>query len=66
LSSIFNNDQTEALSRKSTRFMKWSNPTICKAFKIKFSCGNNGYEEVLKQKIPITFSKNSKEEDYRC
>jgi len=53
LNSIFNNDQTEALSRKSTRFMKWSNPTICKALKIKFSCGNNGYEEVLKQKIPL-------------
>ena len=46
LKSIFNNDQIEALSRKSTKFMKWSNPTICKALKIKFSCGNNGYEEM--------------------
>ncbi|CAI6373266.1 unnamed protein product [Macrosiphum euphorbiae] len=53
LKSIFNNDQIEALSRKSTKFMKWSNPTICKALKIKFSCGNNGYEEMLKQKIPL-------------
>jgi len=37
--------------------MKWSNLTICKALKIKFSCGNNGYEKMSKQKIPLLFQK---------
>lgn len=53
LNSVFNSNQIEALSRKSTKFMKWSHPTIVKALKLKFSCGNNGYEEILKQKIPL-------------
>lgn len=53
LNSVFNSNQIEVLSRKSTRFMKWSHPTIVKALKLKFSCGSNGYEEILKQKIPL-------------
>lgn len=53
LNFIFNTDQIQALNRRSTKFMKWSNSTITKALKLKFSCGNNGYEELIKQKIPL-------------
>jgi len=53
LSSIFNNDQMKALSRKSTIFMKWTNETVKKALKLKFACGNNGYNEILLQNIPL-------------
>lgn len=53
LYSIFSHDQVNALKRKSTKFMKWSNVTVQKALKLKFSCGSNGYEELLKQQIPL-------------
>lgn len=53
LSLIFNNDQMKALSKKSTMFMKWSNETVKKALKLKFACGNNGYNEILSQNIPL-------------
>lgn len=53
LKSILNPDQIEALKRKSTRGMKWSNSTLKKALKLKFSCGNSGYEEILKQNTPL-------------
>lgn len=53
LHSVFNKDQIKALEKKSTKFMKWSNVTVMKALKFKFSCGNNGYEEILKQKTPL-------------
>ncbi|XP_025409640.1 THAP domain-containing protein 1-like isoform X2 [Sipha flava] len=53
LNSVFNIDQINALNRNSTKFMKWSNSTVMKALKLKFSCGNNGYEELLKQNIPL-------------
>jgi len=53
LNSVFNIDQINALNRKSTKFMKWSNSTVMKALKLKFSRGNNGYEELLKPNIPL-------------
>jgi hypothetical protein len=53
LYSIFSNDQVNALKRKSTKFMKWSNTTVKKALNLKFSCGANGYRELQKQKIPL-------------
>ena len=31
----------------------WDNDTVKKALKIKFSCGNNGYEELISQNIPL-------------
>jgi hypothetical protein len=42
LYSIFPNDQVNALKRKSTKYMKWSNTTVKKALKLKFSCGSKG------------------------
>jgi hypothetical protein len=53
LYSIFSNDQVNALKRRSTKFMKWSNTTVKKALKLKFSCGSKGYRELQKQKIPL-------------
>lgn len=41
------------LRHGSRKFVKWSNATIKKALKLKFACGNNGYDEILKQKIPL-------------
>lgn len=53
---MFNKDQLIALEKrdaaKSTKFMKWSDDTIVKAFRLKFACGTSGYEELLKQKLP--------------
>nr|CAI5855990.1 unnamed protein product [Callosobruchus analis] len=53
---LFNSDQVKALEKKSgksTRYMKWSNETITKSVRLKFSCGNNGYTELLKQGYPF-------------
>lgn len=54
---LFNKDQFMALKkkqdRKSTKFMKWSNKTVTNALKLKFSCGNNGYKELLQQGFPL-------------
>lgn len=58
---VFNEDQIAALQRKtmskSTKFMKWSDPTIFKALRLKFTCGADGYEELLKQNIPLPSEK---------
>lgn len=35
------------------KFVTWSNATSIKAFKIKFSCGTSGYQELLKQGYPL-------------
>ena len=57
LQKLFNKDQLLALKKKqdkkSTKFMKWSNETITNALKLKFSCGNNGYKELLQQGFPL-------------
>lgn len=57
LLGIFNSDQVRALKRKqnkkSTKLMKWSNDTITRSLRLKFSCGNNGYTELLNQGYPL-------------
>lgn len=53
LKQIFNDDQIEALERRSSRGHKWSNDTIKKALRLKFSCGSSGYQELLKEKLPL-------------
>lgn len=58
---IFNADQIAALQRrtisKSTKFLKWSDATISRALRLKFTCGSDGYEELLKQNIPLPSEK---------
>lgn len=34
-------------------YHKWGMNTVQKALSLKFACGNNGYEELLKNKIPL-------------
>ena len=52
MKKIFSNDQIQALKRK-TRYRVWSNETVEKALRLKFSCGTSGYAEILKQGIPL-------------
>lgn len=51
--SIFNDDQVEALCKKSMRGKKWSTATVQKAIRLRLSCGNNGYKELRNQDIPL-------------
>jgi hypothetical protein len=57
LKQLFNEDQVTILKRrseeKSSRFLKWSNETVVNALRLKFSCGGSGYEELLRQKLPL-------------
>lgn len=51
--NIFNDDQIQVLAGRKSCSCKWSNSTIMKALRLKFSCGSNGYNELLKQQIPL-------------
>ena len=46
-------DQLKALSRKSTRGVKWSSITIKNGLKLHFTCGPTGYAELLAQNYPL-------------
>ena len=43
----FNENQLAALSRNSTQGFKWNNSTLQKRLRLKFSCGNRGYNDLL-------------------
>lgn len=53
IKQIFNDDQIEVLMYRSSRGRIWSNDTIKKALKLKFACGSSGYQELLKEKLPL-------------
>ncbi|EZA53771.1 hypothetical protein X777_06667 [Ooceraea biroi] len=53
IKNIFNDDQIRALVNKSNQGSKWSEKTIKKALRLKFSCGLNGYNELLGQRMPL-------------
>lgn len=52
LSKMVHKDQIHAVVKKS-RIRNWSNETIQRALKLKFSCGVHGYEELINQGIPL-------------
>ncbi|XP_018407176.1 PREDICTED: uncharacterized protein LOC108783176 isoform X2 [Cyphomyrmex costatus] len=52
LRQIFTDDQIAAL-KNNRRVRKWSNESIMKALKLRFSCGVTGYEELRHQKFPL-------------
>lgn len=58
LKGFFNNDQLEYLHKKKitpkgkTFKIKWSDATIIKGLKLKFSCGTSGYND-LRQHLPL-------------
>ena len=53
LSKLFNKDQLDAMSRRSTRGLKWQPETVKKALRLRFSCGTTGYNELLKTGMPL-------------
>ncbi|XP_071577512.1 uncharacterized protein [Temnothorax nylanderi] len=53
LEQVFNDDQINTLCRPRGRVGRWSNDTIRKALRLKLSCGSSGYNEILKQNIPL-------------
>ncbi|KAJ3640491.1 hypothetical protein Zmor_003785 [Zophobas morio] len=52
ISQTFNPDQIYAM-QLCMQFHRWSNETIAKALSLKFTCGNNGYQQLMKEKIPL-------------
>ena len=36
------------------KFIKWSNDTINEALKLKFTCGQSGYENLLRLNLPYS------------
>ena len=58
LTSLFTQDQIRNLilqqrSDGKPKRIKWSNATIKKALRLKFACGNTGYDELLRQGFPL-------------
>lgn len=52
ISKVFNEDQVKALCTPNKRVL-WSNATIQRAIRLKLACGSNGYQEILRQNIPL-------------
>lgn len=50
---IFNENQVEAIKHGSMIFKKWSNDTVKTALGLRFSCGTNGYENLLALNMPF-------------
>lgn len=53
LQEIFTDDQIAVL-KNNKRVKKWSNKSIMKALQLRFSCGITGYEELRRQKFPLS------------
>lgn len=52
LSKIINTDQLKLLNEEYKKVPQWSNETVEKAFRYRFSCGRTGYEE-LRKDMPL-------------
>ncbi|XP_071744186.1 52 kDa repressor of the inhibitor of the protein kinase-like isoform X2 [Lepeophtheirus salmonis] len=55
LSSLFNSDQIQFLSYKSShsKIRLWSNKTIKNSLQLRFTCGTSGYQMLLNQGYPL-------------
>lgn len=53
LSSIFTEDQIKCLVKKNRNVKEWSHETIKRALQLKFVCGVNGYEELIRKGMPF-------------
>lgn len=60
LQHVFNEDQIQYLISNTKRIKHWRNDTLQRAFKLKLSCGTNGYEELRQQNIPLPKSADFK------
>ncbi|KAK4315365.1 hypothetical protein Pmani_013418 [Petrolisthes manimaculis] len=51
---VFNEDQVTALSSAAAgRMRKWSNATVQKSLRIRFSCGTRGYDDLIEHGFPM-------------
>ena len=53
IGKIFNEDQMKAVVRDNVRGFSWDISTIKKALQVRFACGTNGYNLLLKQHHPL-------------
>lgn len=53
LKNMFNDDQIKKLGCEYKRISKWCDPTLVKAYQLKFSCVLSGYKELLKHGFPL-------------
>lgn len=53
ISTVFNPDQVSALCRSNNRGHEWSCDTIQKSFRLRFSCGSKGYEDLIEHGYPL-------------
>ncbi|XP_018373588.1 PREDICTED: uncharacterized protein LOC108767943 [Trachymyrmex cornetzi] len=53
LEKLFTDNQIQVLLAKKSNAKCWSNDTIQRALKLKFTCGTVGYEELLQQGMPF-------------
>lgn len=51
--NIFNKDQITTLCSKQQKAKHWSNETIRRVLRLKLTYGNNGYEKLLQQRMPL-------------
>lgn len=52
IQKFLNEDQVDAMVRGTTKGSKWSDSTITKSLRLKFSSGSSGYTELRKQGYP--------------
>jgi len=53
LREIFNEDQIKTLTNQRMSCREWSDETIKRAMRLRFTCGSVGYQEILDQNIPL-------------
>jgi len=53
LREIFNEDQIKALTNQGIGCRGWSDETIRRAMRLRFTCGSVGYQEILDQNVPL-------------
>jgi len=53
LREIFNEDQIKALTNQGMSCRGWSDETIKRAMRLRFTCGSIGYQEILDQNVPL-------------
>ncbi|XP_061701279.1 uncharacterized protein LOC133514048 isoform X1 [Syngnathoides biaculeatus] len=60
---VFNNNQLENMSKKSSCSFKWSMDTYRKALKLRNACGKTGYDELLRQGYPLPSLRSLRRKD---
>lgn len=53
MNKLFNEDQVKLLTNIYKKMPRWSNDTLIKAYRLKFTCGSHGYEELHRNNFPL-------------